>query len=68
MAEMVQKQYDLIPRPDGFTMIKSLTASTVAIMGQTLVTTISTEMSNFKEGDVDVSKFVVPSDFAKADK
>ncbi|MEP6779354.1 MAG: hypothetical protein ABJC26_05645 [Gemmatimonadaceae bacterium] len=68
MAEMMQKQYDIIPRPEGFTLIKSSTGTTSSIMGQTVGSNIVAEMKNIKEGDVDASRFVVPSDFAKADK
>ena len=68
MAEMMQKQYDLIPRPEGMTLIKSSTGTSSSIMGQTVASTIVSEMKNIKEGDVDASKFVLPADYTKADK
>lgn len=68
MAELVKKQIELYPKPADGTPIKMTMATTVSMMGQAIVTSISTEIKNMKEGDVDASLIVVPADYTKAAK
>lgn len=68
MGEVVRKQIELTPKAaDGMPLRFSIVTS-VNMMGRSLGTTISAEVKNFKEGDVDASLIAVPADYMKVAK
>ncbi|MEO7999390.1 MAG: hypothetical protein ABI852_18205 [Gemmatimonadaceae bacterium] len=68
MAELVKKQIEMAPKAADGVPMKMTIATTVSMMGQNIVTTISTEIKNMKESDVDASVIAVPADYTKAAK
>lgn len=68
MAELVKKQIEIMPKFTDEVPLKTTAVTTVSVMGQSIVTSMSSEMKNFKEGDVDDAKFVVPEGYTKATK
>lgn len=68
MVELINKQIELVPKLNDAIVVKSTSATTVNMMGQSVATTVTSEMKNLKESDVDDSKFTVPADYTKATK
>lgn len=68
MAELMQKQIDLAPPASAGIAIKSTTVQSVSMMGQSIVTTTTSEMKNVKEADVDAATFVLPAGYMKVEK
>jgi hypothetical protein len=68
MQELMKKQVELTPPMNDGVPMKTTAVTTVAVMGNSVVTTVTSEMKNVKEGDVDASKFVLPADYTKAAK
>ncbi|GEM_PF-2509641 len=66
MVELVQKQIDLAPKITDGIVVKSVMSTTVSAMGQSIVTTVTSEMKNIKESDVDDARFVLPEGYTKA--
>lgn len=68
-AELTKKQVELMKQMsmDGVLM-KSTIVTSMAMMGQVNTTTITTEMKNVKDGDVDATKFAMPDGYTKAAK
>ena len=68
MAALMQKQMELAPPASAGVAIKSTTVQSVSMMGQSIVTTTTSEMKNVKESDVDASSFVLPAGYTKVEK
>ena len=68
MAGLAARQFELMPSLPDRTVIKSTSSTTLAIMGQNVVTSITTEMKNIKEANVDAALFVIPDGFTKVEK
>lgn len=68
MAEVARKQIELTPKPTDGVPMKMVVATSAAMMGRAMGTTITTEIKNLKEGDVDASVIAVPADYTKAAK
>lgn len=68
MVDLVNKQIELAPKITDGIVIKNIMSTTVSAMGQSIVTTVTSEMKNIKEGEVDDSKFVLPEGYTKAAK
>ncbi|MEP6833615.1 MAG: hypothetical protein ABJB74_09480 [Gemmatimonas sp.] len=68
MAELAKKQSEVSPKPADGVALKKISTRTISVMGNSIVSTVTSEMKNLKEGDVDVSKIVVPEGYTKAMK
>ncbi len=68
MAELVNKQIEVAPTAANGVAVKAIITQTLSAMGQSIVSTTTTEMKNLKEGNVDVSKIVLPEGYTKATK
>lgn len=68
MAALMQKQIELTPPSSAGVAMKSTTVQSVSMMGQSIVTTTTSEMKNVKEADVDASTLVLPAGYTKAEK
>ena len=65
-AELVKKQLEVAPAASSGVALKAVITTTRSAMGRTIVATVTTEMKNVKEGNVDVSKIVMPAGYTKA--
>ena len=68
MVELINKQIELVPKLADAIVVKSTSSTTVNMMGQSIATTVLSEMKNLKEADVEDSKFVLPEGYTKAAK
>ena len=66
MAALVNKQLEVAPPAAAGVPVKAVITTTRNAMGQSIVSTVTAEMKNMKEGNVDVSKIVMPEGFTKA--
>lgn len=68
MAELIKKQIEVAPTAANGVALRAIIKQTVSAMGQEIVSTVTTEMKNLKEGDVDPSKIMLPEGYTKATK
>ncbi|MEO7359137.1 MAG: hypothetical protein ABI120_02325 [Gemmatimonadaceae bacterium] len=68
MLELGRKTIELSPKPTDGVPMKMVIETAASMMGRSMGTTITTEVKNLKEGDVDASLIVVPADYTKAAK
>ena len=68
MAELARKQIELAPKPADGAAMKMVVETSISMMGRSMGTSITTNVRNLKEGDVDASLIVVPADYTKAAK
>ncbi|MEO7359143.1 MAG: hypothetical protein ABI120_02355 [Gemmatimonadaceae bacterium] len=66
IAELVNKQLEVAPAAASGVALKAVITTTRSAMGQSIVSTVTAEMKNLKEGNVDVSKIVMPEGYTKA--
>lgn len=68
MMELINKQIELTPKLTDAIVLKNTVSTVVNMMGQSITTSVTAEMKNLKEGDVDDSRFTLPDGFTKAAK
>jgi len=68
MAEVIKKQLELMPPLKDGLVAKTVVSTTASVMGRTIVTVVTTEMKNIKQGDVDASTMKLPDGYTKSDK
>jgi hypothetical protein len=68
MVELIKKQIEVAPKATDGVPLKMIMATTATMMGQSMGTTITTELKNLKQGDVDASVIVVPEGYTKVAK
>lgn len=68
MVELVKKQIEVTPKPTDGVPLKMVVTTTASMMGQSMGTTVTTEIKGMKQGDVDASVIVVPEGYTKAVK
>lgn len=67
-AAIAQKTREVMPPLDGRVALKTTVVTTTSAMGQSIVNTVTTELLNLKDGDVDASDMQLPQGYTKADK
>ena len=68
MAEIQKKSAEAMPPLTEGTPIRVVMSTTISAQGMNIISTVTTAMTNIKEGDVDASKIALPADYTKADK
>lgn len=68
MAEIQKKSAEATPPFTEGTPIRVVMSTTISAQGMNIISTMTTALTNIKEGDVDASKITLPADYTKADK
>jgi hypothetical protein len=68
MGELMKKRAELTPAMGDGVPVKMVMATESQMMGQSMLQTVTSEIKNVEEGDIDASKFAIPTGYTKSAK